>query len=194
MILMAAISGWLIASLFIVILFRPYSPKKIIGYSFSGILPALQPKLASSVAAAIGQKYLSEEIIKEKLDNPALIDQIKPDIEEQVDLFLKNKLPEAFPLLSKLMGEKTLLKFKEAFLSEVETIFPAMINRLAEKTMLENDPEKWIAEKLNAIPLKDVKAFFYTHASRQLFVFKLMAAIIGAITGIVQFFILYLLQ
>ena len=164
------------------------------GYSFSGILPAMQPKLASTIAAAIGQKYLSAKLIEEKLGNPALIDQIKPEIEEQIDLFLKNKLPETFPLLAKLMGEKTLLKFKEAFLSEVETIFPVLIKRLADKTISENNPENWIAEKLNAIPLKDVKAFFYTHASKQLFLFKLMAAFIGALLGGLQFFILQLLQ
>ncbi|HSN60074.1 MAG TPA: hypothetical protein VLR49_04005, partial [Ferruginibacter sp.] len=168
MILIATAGGWLMAVLFLNFLFKPYSPIKFLGFSISGIIPALQPGLAKDIAAAIVKNYLSNKGIAEKLSNPVYMHQLRPEIEDHVDRFLQEKLPEAFPLLSKFMGEKTLLKFKEAFLSEVELIFPAMLKSYSEKWMNEWKPQQQIEEKLNALSIPMLKEMIDKHASRQL--------------------------
>lgn len=186
MILIATAGGWLMAVLFLNFLFKPYSPSNFFGFSISGIIPVLQPRLAKDIAAAIVKNYLSNREIENKISNPALMVQLKPEIENHVDRFLQEKLPEAFPLLSKFMGEKTLLKFKEAFLAEVELIFPAMLKSYSQKLMKEWKPQQQIEDKLNALSIPVLKEMIDKHASRQLRLFKLSGALAGAILGIIQ--------
>jgi len=185
-ILIATAGGWLTTVLFLHLLFKPYYPFKLMGFSISGILPALQPGLAKDFAAAIVKNYLSKDEIAYKLSNPVLIHQLRPEIETHVDKFLQEKLPEAFPLLSKFMEDKTLSKFKEAFLSEVELIFPVMLKSYSEKLMSEWKPQQQIEEKLNAISIPLLKEMIEKHTSRQLKLFKLYGALGGAILGIIQ--------
>ncbi len=193
MILVATAGGWLMAVLFLNLLFKPYYPIKLMGFSVSGILPALQPGLAKDIAAAIVKNYLSKSEIADKLSNPALMHQIRPEIENHVDKFLQEKLPEAFPLLSKFMGDKTLLKFKEAFLSEVELIFPVMLKSYSQKLISEWKPQQQIEEKLNAMSIPLLKELIEKHASRQLKLFKLSGALAGAILGIIQCLLLLII-
>jgi hypothetical protein len=192
--LIAAMGGWLITEFFLRFLFYPFTPKKIIGFSITGILPAMQFSLSKDIAAAIVQKYLSASILEDKVSNPALIQQLRPEIETHIDRFLKDKLPEAFPLLSKFMGEKTLFKFKEAFLSEVEIIFPAMLKSYSEKLMEEWNPKLVLENKLLTISIPAVRNVFYKQASRQIFLFKLTGIFIGILVGVLQWLLLLLIH
>ncbi len=193
-IIIAAFGGWLIALVFLRIMFWPYTTKKISGFTIKGILPKLQPILAKDIAAAIGQKYLSKQVIEEKLSNPELMLQLRPEIEHHVDQFLKEKLPEAFPLLSKFMGGKTLLKFKEAFLSEVEIIFPAMLKSYSQKMIRQYMPAQLIEDELNAISIPAVEEVIYRRAARQIFLFKLIGFLAGGLVGMLQMTVLFYMK
>jgi uncharacterized membrane protein YheB (UPF0754 family) len=186
MILIAAVGGWFVNSLYLKLLFKPYLPKKIAGFTLHGVLAALQPSIATNVAAAIARKYLSEERIEQKLNNPAVLAELKPEIERHVDQFLSQKLPVTFPLLSKLMGEKTILKFKDAFLNEIDMIFPVLIKKYSGSLVQRIDAQGLIEQEINAVSMQELKETIYKHTSRQLFAFKLTGAIAGAITGLLQ--------
>ena len=77
-------------------------------------------------------------------DSVAPMEHVKPFIEEQVDLFMNNRLQELFPLLVKFMGEKTRQQFRQAFLEETERLFPSVINLYLSKV---NPGDKQQAEK-----------------------------------------------
>lgn len=192
--LISAVGGWLMASAFLFIVFKPYAPKKIFGLSFKGIIPHLLPKLAKNLAAAIVQNYLSVMKIEEKVNDPAFMNQLKPEIENHVDHFLENKLPETFPLLAKFMGEKTLLKFKEAFLTEVETIFPLLVKSYGNKVLNIEKTEQLIEEKINSIPVSAIKEFFYREAYKQILIFKIIGLLFGLFIGTLQIILLLLIK
>ncbi|MBC7934609.1 MAG: hypothetical protein H7Y86_04515 [Rhizobacter sp.] len=191
-IIVAAIGGWLLSVLFIRVLFRPHSPKKFIGFRLHGIVPALLPGLAAYASRMVQDEFLSEEKIAAKLDDPALMQQLKPDIEAHIDEFLATKLKEAFPLLSNFMGEKTLLKFKAAFLTEVETILPDLLKRYSGRLLNQWQPHQLLAEKIRGIDIKALEQLVQQQAAKQVRCCYLAGALLGGLVGAIQVLIIYL--
>ena len=187
----SATGGWMMAETFLYFVFKPYSPKNIIGISLLGIIPAMQPILAKNTAESVVTKYINTEVLESKLADPSLMLQLKPEIEMYVDRFLAVKLPEIFPLLSKMMGEKTLSKFKEAFLAEAETIFPALMKSYGKKLPIEN-AEHEIEQMIKDISIPGLKNYFYKHASVQILQFKMIGLICGIFMGVLQILLIML--
>lgn len=188
----ATVSGWLIAVFFTRILFRPYSPKEIIGFRYSGIIPAMLPGIAAQVSGMVEREFLEPGKIGATLDDPALMQQLKPEIEAHIDEFLKTKLKEAFPLLSNFMGEKTLSKFKAAFLTEVETILPVLLKNYSGKLLEQWQPAQLVSDRINNISIAQIEALVKQKAARQLGLLQLAGAILGLIAGIVQVIVIQL--
>jgi uncharacterized membrane protein YheB (UPF0754 family) len=186
----AAIGGWLIAALFIHILFRPYNTKKVLGFPVRGIIPSLKPALGNWLAAAIQKELLSVDSVEKRIDDPALMAQLRPEIEKHIDRFLKEKLKEAFPLLAGLMGEKTLGTLKVAFLAEVELIFPSVLKSFSANLLQQWQPAKMIEGKLSDITQADIERMVKAKAWRQLLFLKLIGALAGITMGVLQVLLL----
>ena len=193
-ILSAAIGGFLLSVLFIRILFRPYSPKKILGFRLHGIVPAILPALARQASLIIQEEYLSKENVAAKLEDPALLQQLQPAIEAHVDHFLAHKLKEAFPLLSNFMGEKTLIKFKAAFLEEVETILPDLLKSYSGTLLAQWNLNQLLENRLNSLKMESLEKNIHQKAARQLKLFYMAGALGGGITGMVQVILIKLIN
>lgn len=193
LIVIAVLSGWLIAVFFTRILFRPYSPKDILGFRFSGIVPAMLPGLAAQLSAIVEKEFLSQDKIASRIGDPALMQELKPEIEEHIDAFLKTKLKEAFPLLSNFMGEKTLSKFKAAFLTEVESILPDLLKNYSGRLMDQWQPAQLVREKISHIDVAAIEKMVRQQAGRQLMLLQLAGALIGLVCGIIQVLIIRLI-
>jgi uncharacterized membrane protein YheB (UPF0754 family) len=190
LIIIAASGGWLITSFFITLLFGPNLKKNILGLNKLGIIPSLQPQIAQQVAMFVEQNYLKPEMIEKKTSDPLFMELLRPEIEKHIDHFLKTKLSEAFPLLFKFMGEKTQLKLKEAFMSEVEIIFPEMVNKLGANLLLQFKETQFIENEINSIPTNKLKNALLDQASGRFLLFKLLGAGLGAVIGIIQWLVL----
>ncbi len=163
-----AFAGWLISWISIRFLFTP----------------ALQHRFASKIGKAARQDFLNYKGVDEKIADPGLLEKLKPAIEQHVDLFLNEKLSTVFPLLSKLMGEKTLMQFKNAFLAEIDILFPVVINSYAGEFKKTLDLEKIISEKITAIPIETIRKAFYKNAQKEIIYFKAICISIGLLCGI----------
>ena len=190
LIFMAAFGGWFIASIFVFLLFGPNLKKNTFGLNKMGILPSLQPQIAQQLALFLEQNYLQVNSIQKKTRDPLFMELLRPEIEKHIDHFLKTKLSEAFPLLFKFMGEKTQLKMKEAFMSEVENIFPEMINKFGANLLKEIKESHFIENEINAIPTNTLKHALLKQASGRFLQFKLMGAGLGAVIGMIQWAVL----
>jgi len=180
----------MMAAVFLYFVFKPHNPSKKTG--IPGILSSLQPILAKNVAEIVTQKYINADVLETKLTDPLLLQALRPEMENHVDQFIAVKLPEIFPLLAKMMGEKTLSKFKEAFLAEAETIFPALIKNYGNKLLFKENVQQQIEEKLNLISIPALKKIFYKHASLQITKFKTIGLLCGLFIGTLQIVLLLL--
>ncbi len=186
----ATAGGYCIVALFTRLLFRPFEPIKITGFIFQGFVPAMMPGFASYLAAAIREKILSGDSIGKALDDPELLQQLRPEMESHIDIFLRDKLPGAFPLLAGMMGEKTRATLKEAFLKEVETIFPSVMKSFAGKLLNRLQPPELIQQQLAGINMAALEKMVKRKAGRPILYLKLAGAIAGLVLGLLQLLII----
>jgi uncharacterized membrane protein YheB (UPF0754 family) len=104
--LMSAILGWLIAWLFIKLIFAPWH---------NGLKNFIQGLQIESIVPASASKAQFEAIL--------------PLIDDKFDQFFKQKLGEKMPMISMFIGDKTVAQLKSIFLEELQLIFPAVLNQ-----------------------------------------------------------------
>ncbi|HRD56837.1 MAG TPA: hypothetical protein PK504_02255 [Ferruginibacter sp.] len=188
LIVSGALLGWAISRLFIGLLFKPQTPVTVAGIHFSGILPSLKPVLLDQAEKLAGQFNLQE-----KISGSIDLNQLLPEIEGYVDSFLKLKLKEAFPLLSNFMGEKTLSKFKDAFMQEVTTRLPELLNNYAARLSATFDVKQMIKEKVEAIDFTRLEKTIREKAKKQLLLLQFAGIVLGVLTALLQIFLLNVL-
>jgi uncharacterized membrane protein YheB (UPF0754 family) len=186
----ATAGGYTAVALFTRVLFAPAQPKNIAGFRLQGLIPSIAPSFADVLASAVQEHLRSSDILGRTIDDPGLLEQLRPEMEAHIDLFLKDKLPIAFPLLANMMGEKTKATLKGAFLEEVETIFPAVMKSFSGKLMTRLQPAALIEEKLREIDWLALEKIMHSKAARQILRMKLAGAGAGFLVGRVQVIVL----
>lgn len=149
-ILLSAFTGWVTTWIAIKMLFHPRNPIRILGLTVQGIFPKNQQLIAEKLGQMVSKELLSFDEIEEKITNPENLQKLRPDIEAHIDHFLRNKLKDVFPMLAMMMGEKTILQLKDAFLLELESLFPLLMKNYMNKLQDDLDLEKIVTEKVAA--------------------------------------------
>jgi hypothetical protein len=194
LILSTAVFGWLTASLMIRFIFKPSTPKKIAGFSFIGMVPSMLPGLVNKLAGRFNLQISALITEKVNAEEQRILTETRPLIEEHVDHFLKVKLKTAFPLLHNFMGEKTFVLFKASFMEEVELLLPGIWRMGVDKVVKGSNYHEVITEKLNLVNWANVGDDFTHLFSAAIRRFKLSAALCGALLGILQVSVMYLLR
>ncbi|RYY44782.1 MAG: hypothetical protein EOO06_17550 [Chitinophagaceae bacterium] len=185
-ILVAALGGLLFSVFTVKLLFRPHVSQKLFGLELQGILPSMMPALAGYASAKLGEKFENSTDLSKKIADPELLEELKPTIEAHVDSFLKVRLKEAFPLLANFMGEKTLLKFKEAFLTEVQIILPDLLISYSKKFFKQLNLQESIAAELKLVDLVALEKLIRDKAGNQLKFFYFAGTLLGSLIGLIQ--------
>ncbi len=194
LVLVSTICGWLTHSIYLKFIFWPRIRQRFFGFSVHGFLPANQPQIATLVAGSISKHYFNETLLADKIKYDQLSLQLKPQIDGHIDAFLKDKLPHAFPMLFKLMGEKTLLKFKSVFMDEVESIMPALMKQATSNLLKKADLQQATEQAILEIPLAKVEQAFVLHAGKVLHRFKCVGALVGFMVGLLQSLVLIIFK
>ncbi|MEV4883801.1 DUF445 family protein [Chitinophaga ginsengisegetis] len=182
--LIAAVIGWLLNSLAVTLLFRPYKPVNIGFITLQGLFPKRQTHLANSIGALVAQQFSFEDI-KTKMTDPEKIKKIIPLVESHLDSFLRERLPKAMPVLSMFIGDSIVNQIKTHLVAELDTLFPGLIRQYLDNIEQDLNLEKMIAQKIAGISAAQLETITHNLLSRELKSFKLLGAISGLITGLI---------
>jgi uncharacterized membrane protein YheB (UPF0754 family) len=188
-ILLSCFTGWFVIWLVIKLLFRPLKPFTVAGFKIQGILPASQQLIAANIGRLVSTQLFSFDALQQKVTDPENFNKLKPEIEKHIDVFLREKLKDTFPMLSMLIGDKTINQLKTAFLTELETLFPALMKSYVSNLEKELDIEKEVSEKIAGFSISKVEELVYKLAGRQLIKVQLLGTAIGFLTGLLHIFI-----
>ena len=131
--LMNAVCAWLCVSLLIYALFKPEKPFHLLGLRLQGVVPASFHKLSQQLADLIYQQLIShKDRLKAEITSEQKVEQLMPYIEEHIEYFLKEKLPQSMPMIAMLIGDKTIGQIKEVFVGEIKVLFPKLIAQYAD--------------------------------------------------------------
>jgi uncharacterized membrane protein YheB (UPF0754 family) len=188
-VLLSGFTGWFVIWLTIKILFRPHKPVSIAGIKIQGIIPANQQLVAEKIGQLVSTELFSLDALQQKVSDPENFNKLKPEIETHIDSFLRFRLKETFPMLSMLIGDKTITQLKGAFLTELESLFPVLISSYITNLQKEFDIEKQVSEKIAGFSISKTEELVYRSAKTQLLKVQLMGAAIGFLTGLIHILI-----
>lgn len=184
--------GWLIGRLIKYWAFYPAKKTVIAGIRLWGAIPELREKVLQLAGTELKNKLLSPGFTEKIVTPGNVMADLKPEIENHVDHFIKVKLEEHFPLLAKFMGEKTLGKLKEAFLGEVEELLPVLLQKYSSGLFASEHSFARIEEQLAG--LLNEKILNGLKNSRKWMQLQLATAIAGALLGLILLLVYNLLH
>lgn len=187
--LLSCFTGWFVIWLSVKLLFRPHKPITVAGFTIQGILPANQQLIAEKIGKMVSTELFSFDALQQKVTDPENFNKLKPEIETHIDSFLRERLKQTFPMLSMMIGDKTINQLKTAFLAELETLFPALMKSYVANLEKDLDIEKEVSEKIAGFSIIQAEELVYRSAKKQLFKIQLFGAAIGFLTGLMHLFI-----
>lgn len=184
-IILSTFTGWVTTWIAIKMLFHPRKPVKILGISIQGIFPKNQRVIAEKLGQVVGKELLSFDEIEAKITSPDNLQKLRPDIEAHIDNFLRNKLNEVFPM-AQLMGEKTILQLKEAFLTELESLFPVLMKSYMNKLEQDLDLEKIVTEKVAGFSTGKLEDILNQITKKEFKFLEVIGGVFGFLIGLAQ--------
>lgn len=193
-IFLATFTGWITTWIAIKMLFHPRTPVRFLGLSIQGIFPKNQQLIAEKLGQMVSKELLSFDEIEAKVTNPENLQMLRPDIETHIDHFLRNKLNDVFPMLSMMMGEKTILQLKGAFLLELESLFPVLMKSYMNKLQHDLDLEKIVTEKVANFSSEKLEDILNQITKKEFKFLEVIGGVFGLIIGLAQVLIALLIK
>ena len=185
-IILSTFTGWVTTWIAIKMLFHPRKPVKFLGITIQGIFPKNQRQIAEKLGQVVGKELLSFEEIEQKVTNPDNLQKLRPDIEAHVDNFLRNRLKEIFPMLAMFIGDKTINQLKDAFLIELENLFPVLMKNYMNKLQHDLDLEKIVTEKVANFSSEKLENILNQITKKEFKFLELIGGIFGFLIGLIQ--------
>lgn len=184
--LISAFIGYFTNWIAIKMLFHPRQPLHILGLTIQGIFPKRQKQFAETLGKLVSREFLSFEDIEKKISNPQNLAMILPDVEKHVDGFLNHKLAEQFPMISMFIGEKTILSLKNALMTELEAIFPVIMEKYVAGLKNELDLEQIVIEKVSRFSSDQLEQMLYAIMSKEFKMVEVLGGVLGFLIGVLQ--------
>lgn len=181
----ASFSGWCCIRVVTALLFSPVKPVKAAGITWHGLIPANHHRIAAELGRLV-QKEFSFTTLQQQLTQPATLQQLMPAVEKHIDVFLRDKLPKAMPMLGMFIGDRTIQQLKDTFMGELEELFPQVIADYIQSLEKNTNIEQLVTERINAISAEQMQQYVYAPATAGLNKLAWIGAIIGFLTGLLQ--------
>jgi hypothetical protein len=162
----------------------------LFGFQLKGLIPSVIDQSRESIIDKICISIRQKMQAGSTNDLQSLLTGIKPTIESHVDHFLKHKLKELFPLLFPLMGEKTIGKFREAFLNEIDLLFPGIMQQVMNELSGENYLRERVSENVKALDSTQISTFIVSMPQQPLKKIPWVFAFTGLIAGLLTLLML----
>jgi len=185
-VLLSAFTGWVTTWLAVKMLFHPRKPVNIFGFKIQGIFPKNQQLIAEKLGQVVSKEFLSFAEIEAKVTNPENLQQLRPEIEKHIDIFLREKLSTVFPMLSMFIGDKTINQLKEAFLAELESLFPVLMKSYMTKLEKDLDLEKIVTEKVAGFSSEKLEQILDQITKKEFQFLEVIGGVFGLFIGLLQ--------
>ena len=185
-VLLSCFTGWIITWMAIHMLFHPRKPVSLPGFKIQGMIPKNQQAIAQQLGELLSKEVFSFAELKEKVTNPDNFNKLKPEIEAHIDVFLREKLKDTFPMLSMFIGDKTINQLKGAFLTELEDLFPVLMKSYMARLEQDMDVKKLVIEKVAGFSMIKAEEMVNKSAKKLFLYFQLTGLLVGLIMGLLQ--------
>ncbi|BDU49883.1 DUF445 domain-containing protein [Haliovirga abyssi] len=189
MVFVGALIGWFTNYLAIKLLFKPYNEINILGFKLQGVIPKRQKEIAENISVTVNEHLISMKDIKNSVNSIEIENEIEKIVDKIVDEKLKSELLEKIPMVGMFLNDKILGKIKEYIKDVLEDNKEELLGMFLEKVEEKVDFKEIVREKIENFSLEEIEALVLGIAKEELKHIEIIGGILGAIIGLVQFFI-----
>lgn len=187
-----AVVGWVTNYVAIKMLFRPYRPIRVLGFTVQGLLPRRRKEFALSIARTVERDLLTAEDIAGFLDGV----HWEEEVELAVERTLESQLKKArFSVLFKtpiigLVGREVVRQVKgiisRALIEKIGEHKEGLIDRFTDSIALEDV----VSQRVEAFEMEKLESVLMNLIAKELTYIELVGAVLGFLIGLVQMAVL----
>ena len=182
----SALIGWLTNYVAVKMLFHPRVPFNFLGLKIQGVFPKRHKVFAEKIGNVVGGELFSFDDIKDKLVSSDNMEGVSTIIEAKIDVFLREKLVAAIPMLGMVMGDELRDKIKNTLLDEFNSMLPDVIEQYASKVENQVNIKEIVKAKVEAFSFEKLEEVMLAIMSKEFKFIELIGAILGFLIGLVQ--------
>ncbi|MGB9825453.1 MAG: DUF445 domain-containing protein, partial [Desulfofundulus sp.] len=181
--LVGALIGWVTNWLAVWLIFRPYRPVRVLGYTIQGVVPKRRDELARVIGKVIEEQLLPLEQLLNYFRSEQLNEELIRSVDTAVRVRVMDRLPGFLPLSLRRMISEALA---EQVKKELPPLVNELVNRFGEKLKGDLCMSKVVEEQVNSFSLEQLERIITSVASRELKHIEILGGVLGFIIGLLQ--------
>lgn len=190
--LLAGLIGWFTNWLAVKMLFRPRASKRILGFTFQGVIPKRRGDIAQIVGKTIESELLTHGDLQAALKKVDVQEVLRPILQEKIDLMVKEKIASINPMLMALLPKELLEKIKKTILDEILNTLPQIVDKLGDSFIKSLPISELVIQNINRFDLERLEKMIVDTADKEFKFIEYLGAVVGVIIGLLQMIIMTL--
>lgn len=189
--IVGALIGWVTNYLAVKMIFHPRRPLRFLGLRIQGLVPRRQSDLAAKIGQTVESRLLTHEDIQEALRSPEVVAEIERAIEDQVEIFIRDKLGKN-PMIAMFLQGGMARNVRGMLTDQMKAAVPGLIDRFFERAQPGLNLKSIVQHRIEEFDLATLESIIYSIASRELRVIVILGGVLGFVVGLGQVLILWL--
>ena len=182
----AALIGWMTNYIAVKMLFHPKEPKKFIGIAFQGVFPKRQHALAEKLGQLVADELFSISDVSAKIKEFATSDEAMNEVGKRIEMTIRNKLVQAFPMLAMFLSDEMVEKVTGLFKNELKDFLSATYQGMGEKLEENLNVKEMVKERVNAFSSEKLEELLNQLMKKEFKFIELVGAILGFFIGCIK--------
>ena len=190
--LIAALIGWMTNYIPVKMLFHPKEPKKILGLTFHGVFPKRQHALAEKLGQLVAEELFSISDVSAKIREFATSDEAMNEVGKRIEMTIRNKLVQAFPMLAMFLSDEMVEKVTGLFKNELKAFLAVTSQGMGEKLEENLNVQEMVKDRVNAFSSEKLEELLNQLMKKEFKFIELVGAVLGFLIGCIQLGISFL--
>ena len=186
--------GWITNYIAIKLLFHPRKQHNILFFKIQGLIPKRQALLSKKIAQIVDKKLFSMNDIMSCMDSLEFESEIRNIACQIVEKKLQKEILEQIPLLAMFVNDEFIKKIEDYIVDVLEENKEELINIFMNKLEKSVNVAEIIEKKINNFSLSELEKIIYEVSKKELKHIEYIGAFLGAIIGLIQYYIIYFIK
>jgi uncharacterized membrane protein YheB (UPF0754 family) len=182
--------GWMTNKVAIKMLFRPVNPKKFLFFTIQGVFPKRKDIMAEKLADTIERELLSKENLLDAMFNEEAATEMKERLMEMLLNALKGRIP---PVAKMFLGDNVEGTIKEYLKKHEDEIFNQLMGVIKENGMDSVNIKTIIQNRIDELDFVEFEEIIFGLMKKELKHVEIIGLFLGALIGVIQYAVSYLL-
>jgi uncharacterized membrane protein YheB (UPF0754 family) len=189
-VLIGGLIGWMTNKIAIKMLFRPVNPKKFLFFTIQGVFPKRKDVMAERLADTIERELLSKENLLDAMFSKEAAGEMKERLMDMLLNTLKGRIP---PVAKMFLGDNVEETIKEYLKKHEDEIFNQLMDVIKENGMDSVNIKTIVQNRIDELDFVEFEEIIFGIMKKELKHVEIIGLFFGALIGVVQYVVSYIL-